>query len=121
MTRRALDEPLLSWHECVVDSPDSPGGVIVALPHDTDRFDVGLAVGDTEWGRDGYPEPGGVTVREALARLLTLREQWEWEGDNSVDGRPEGDPPPDWFPDESTPAWIEDAHGEEVWIAEWSS
>jgi hypothetical protein len=109
---RALDEPLVTWSECFVGQ-DNPEGVIVALPHDADRLDVGLAIANTEWGRACYlPQPGGVTVRQAWARLFTLREQWEWAHD--------GDPPADWFPDESIPSWVEDAHGSEVWIAEWT-
>jgi hypothetical protein len=120
MTRRALDEPLVTWGECFVGQ-DNPEGVIVALPHDADRLDVGLAIANTEWGRESYlPQPGGVTVRQAWARLLTLREQWVWEWDKALPEEPWDDPPADYWPQESTPSWIEDAHGSEVWIAEWT-
>jgi hypothetical protein len=66
------------------------------------------------------PYPGEVTIRAAWARLLTLREQWEWEHDES--GRDAtGDPPADWWPQEGTPSWVEDPAGEQVWFAEWTT
>jgi hypothetical protein len=116
---RRLDEPLVTWWECVVGQ-DNPEGVVVALPHNADRLDVGLAIAHTEWGGDCSPAlgPGEVTVRQAHARLLTLREQWQWEHDAAWRAH-EGNPPADWFPDENTPSWVEDPHGEEVWIVTW--
>jgi hypothetical protein len=118
---RRLDEPLVTWNECVVGQ-DNPEGVVVALPHNADRLDVGLAIAHTEWGGERMPEPGDVTIRKAWARLLTLREQWWWQREAELPllaDAPAVDPPADWFPDESIPSWIEDPHGEEVWIVTW--
>lgn len=118
---RDLDKPLVTWDECVVSDFDNPTGAVVALPHSADRLDVGLAIRQTLWGAECMPDPGpgDVTIRAAWARLFTLREQWEWEHE-VADKAPAGDPPADWWPDEGTPSWMEDPHGEEVWIAEWS-
>lgn len=98
-----LDEPLVTWGECVVlGEGDQPYGVVVALPHDADRLDVGLAIRHTEVGAECSPDPGEVTVRKAWARLFTLREQWEWEHEVRLpllaDEAPAGDPPEGWSP-----------------------
>jgi hypothetical protein len=120
-----LDEPLVTWWECVLGDYDSPEGVVVALPHSADRLDVGLAIYRTHWGSECGPGPGDVTIRAAWARLLTLREQWQWgereSGRDATDAT--DDPPEDWWPDESTPAWVEIgvANGEQVWIVEWTT
>jgi hypothetical protein len=121
---RDLDEPLVTWNECIVGQ-DNPEGAVVALPHSSDRLDVGLAIRGTEWGAQCMPQPGPgeVTVRAAWARLLTLREQWEWEWDEALPEAPWDNPPEDWWPDEGTPSWMEAgvANGEQVWIVEWST
>lgn len=117
-----LDEPLVTWGECVVGW-DNPEGVVVALPHDADRLDIGLAIRGTEWGAQCMPSPypGEVTIRAAWARLLTPRVQWEWEQEERHGETPTDDPPEGWWPDEGTPSWIEDPHGDEVWIATWTT
>jgi hypothetical protein len=116
-----LDEPLVTWGECIVGQ-DNPEGAIIALPHNADRLDVGLAIRDTAWGAHmPSPYPGEVTIRKAHARLLTLREQWVWEWNKVLPEDPWDDPPAFWWPSEGTPSWIEDPHGEEVWIATWTT
>jgi hypothetical protein len=121
-----LDEPLVTWGECVVlGRGDQPCGGVIHLHHNADRLVVGLAIAETEWAHDYLPSPANVTVRKAWARLLTLREQWEWEwehecGADATDYMPSS-PPAGYWPQGSTPSWLEDPHGDEVWIATWTT
>jgi hypothetical protein len=119
--KRKLDEPWLTWNECLADF-DS--GCVVDLPHSADRLDVGLAIFKTESGAEAAYDlcPGGtLAVRKAWGELLSLREQWQHEQAWVDHPELKGDVPDDWWPDEETPAWreTEPGKGDEIWVVTW--